>query len=611
MHYQDFVLLLDLTPAGRVRARVIEAPGGEGESEFPLPVSAEDRARLEAMATDGAARGGSVAGGSDARGFRPVVDPIRPEPFLEQLGERMFESVFRGSVRTAWDRSLGVVGAGGGLRLKLQMALDDARGAALHEIPWEYLYSAANGGYLAQQRRTPVLRHLRVMHPPAAAPAPKPLRVLVVSCQPEALSPLALERERENLERAWGRAPGVEVKPLVQPSLEEVRQHLLQHSFHVLHFMGHGGYEGEGGRGDLYFAGEDGEILPLSGKVVASHLRGFPSLRLVFLNACDTARAGGAEPLAGVATALVAAGIPAVIAMQMPVPDAVALTFSRRVYGRLAEGDPIEAAVSEGRLAITGMRTGVASWGIPVLFLRAGDGRLFAADEPPPPRATVTPPEREMFTAAVDPPAPRSKRFIVVIALSLALTVAGLTAVMQPWKSRVVDHPTEGVPQEKPLSSTGTSDGTAEKQQEEMKHPVEPHSETGREATSRTRPATTQPQGAANPASTESTQKTVVEPIQKSVAEPPPPPSNVPVIVAAGSSAYLPAMKARVSVSFFEQAGFKFARFSLSPEGEGMLQQPPVMGPGPITFAGAKGSYVLEVLNLDFEGRSAEVQGFR
>ena len=77
---------------------------------------------------------------------------------------------------------------------------------------------------------------------------------------------------------------------------------------------------------------------PVSGETLVTLLKDLTSLRLVFLNACETARAAredGLDPFAGVATALVRAGLPAVVAMQRPISDAASIAFSRAVHLRL------------------------------------------------------------------------------------------------------------------------------------------------------------------------------------------------------------------------------------------------------------------------------------
>jgi hypothetical protein len=100
------------------------------------------------------------------------------------------------------------------------------------------------------------------------------------------------------------------------------------------------------------------------------------SLRLAILNACEGARTSRLDPFAGTAQTLVQQGIPAVIAMQFEITDDVAGTFAHEFYGAVADGYPIDAAVTEARKAIFASGHDV-EWGTPVLYLRAPDGRIF------------------------------------------------------------------------------------------------------------------------------------------------------------------------------------------------------------------------------------------
>jgi hypothetical protein len=60
------------------------------------------------------------------------------------------------------------------------------------------------------------------------------------------------------------------------------------------------------------------------------------------------------------------------------VPDASARAFAGEFYRTLAEGFPIGACVTEGRKAVMGaVGLGRADWGIPVVYTRAPDGKLF------------------------------------------------------------------------------------------------------------------------------------------------------------------------------------------------------------------------------------------
>jgi hypothetical protein len=102
------------------------------------------------------------------------------------------------------------------------------------------------------------------------------------------------------------------------------------------------------------------------------------TLRLIVLNACESAASGdGFDPFAGVATSLVLGGLPAVVAMQSPISDQAAIAFSQAFYQRLAAGDPVDAAVAEGRQAVHSADRDNFEWATPVLFMRTPDGELY------------------------------------------------------------------------------------------------------------------------------------------------------------------------------------------------------------------------------------------
>ena len=109
---------------------------------------------------------------------------------------------------------------------------------------------------------------------------------------------------------------------------------------------------------------------------VGAALRDQVDVRLAFLNACETARATETSPFASVAGALVRFDVPGVVATQYAISDRAAVSFARKFYQALAEGYPLEAAVAEGRKAID-LSEKNYEWGVPVLYLRAQDGRVF------------------------------------------------------------------------------------------------------------------------------------------------------------------------------------------------------------------------------------------
>jgi hypothetical protein len=115
---------------------------------------------------------------------------------------------------------------------------------------------------------------------------------------------------------------------------------------------------------------------------LAQNLRG-RGVRLAVLGACEAGRRDQVNAWTGVVPALTRAGIPAVVGMQYTIRDKNAIAFSRRFYRALAAGQPVDAAVADGRLAIFN-RSGndERDWGVPVLYLRADEGVLFPSVGP-------------------------------------------------------------------------------------------------------------------------------------------------------------------------------------------------------------------------------------
>ena len=179
-----------------------------------------------------------------------------------------------------------------------------------------------------------------------------------------------------------------------------MRQELAKDTYNVLHFMGHGLFDRASGEGMLAFEGADGAPDLVSGKAFATKLKDLRSLGVVMLNACNTARAGqagGGNPFRGVATALVLGGVPAVVAMQKPISDRAAISFSTAFYRHLASGDSVDEALTEGRQAIHSAKPDSFEWATPVLFLRLPEGNVFEARPAPAPEE----PERRQPSPAI------------------------------------------------------------------------------------------------------------------------------------------------------------------------------------------------------------------
>ena len=309
----------------------------------------------------------------------PMVSP-------QSVGDGLFRALFAGPVLDTFLLSLGRVQTQPDKGLRIRLLFDPLLPdlPEISALPWELLYRSETRDFLARNPLTPLLRSLEVPRLTAPAPLAASLRILVVRSRPHDLDRLDLDAERDRLVAAWGGRERVKIEFLDQPTLLSLRGKLISEPFHVLHFMGHGDFDAETGEGVLVFENSMGAGVPVSGHVLAEALKDSCWLRLVCLNACDTAqipRRRGQDPFSGVASALALAGLPAVIAMQLPISDGAALVFSQQLYTALAAGFPVDAAAAEARLAIHLSFPSSWEWATPALFMTVPDGRILLPEE--------------------------------------------------------------------------------------------------------------------------------------------------------------------------------------------------------------------------------------
>ncbi len=311
-----------------------------------------------------------------------------------QVGERLFDALLKNQALSLYERSLDLLEGEDDASFRMELIFDpkDPQIAPLQALPWELLRQPGTPEFVALDRRRSIVRYLIVPSPVSAAVPPKKLRILAVAADPRlrGTRPLNLEGELQNLRSAVAGSERLELVELPHATIGALRQSLVEQEFHVLHFLGHGGRHEETGEQVLFFERELRQADPVSGADLMNKLAGFPRLRLVVLNACESGLSPeGSDdvpfnPLAGVAGSLVLGGMPAVIAMRKPVSDPAAISFSRVFYRRLASGDRIDAAVVEGRQEIHSRNRDDDEWATPMLFLRTATGELYPARDLPP-----------------------------------------------------------------------------------------------------------------------------------------------------------------------------------------------------------------------------------
>src|SRR6266487_972393 len=351
------------------RARVITSPAGEAAVDFILPFTDKD---LEILVLKVIASVGRVR-----RKVRRIGSQERL--LLEDFGGQLFRSVFSGPIQECLGRSrLSAENRGAGLRIRLRLP------PTLANIPWEYLYDDQYG-FVGLSPETALVRYVQLPRPVRPFPVSPPLRILAMISAPSDVPGLQGEEEWAKLNDSLSDLAQqglVQLDRLEAGTLSALQRPLRLNEYHVLHFVGHGGWDEEAQDGALALERVDGTSRLVTGRDLGLMIRGHRSLRLVVLNACEGARSAKDDPFGGVAQALVGQGIPAVIAMQFEISDPAALVFSQAFYQAIADGLPVDVATVEARRAMFAEGNDV-EWATPVLYLRSPDGQVFTRDQIP------------------------------------------------------------------------------------------------------------------------------------------------------------------------------------------------------------------------------------
>ncbi len=360
-HYDDFELVIQSSGENYI-VQLLNSPAGQASGQFIPPFTQVELSNFY----------GRI--GQMRRSTRRVDSPDLEA--AKKFGDRLFHAVFTGELlgqlRTSMDRCHE---HGRGLRIRLRL-----KGVpALAELPWEFLYDLEQDHFLATSTLTPMVRYLDLPQSVPTLRVKPPLRVLVVLAGPRNLPNLDAEGEWERLKTSLAplEANGaIQLERLASATLDCLRRRARGEPFHILHFIGHGGFDQTAGDGVLHFEDTKGMSDPVPGQLLGNILRDHDCLRLAVLNACEGARQSNQDPFSGVAQSLCQQRLPAVVAMQFEISDDAAKTFAEEFYGALADGFPVDAAVSESRKALFSGRFG-QEWATPVLYMRSASGVLF------------------------------------------------------------------------------------------------------------------------------------------------------------------------------------------------------------------------------------------
>ena len=359
-------------------AQVRRSPAGQGASRFVNPFAARDLAKLW-----------DVLHAAQAEGRAGATQ----RALLQDAGRRLFAAAFAGEVlgcvRASFDQTDYV-------QVALRLHVDLSAIPELEKLPWEYLYNPERSEFVTLAPRSPFARYVGLQHRILPIKPTGPLRALVVAAGPSSYPRVDTDREWLDLLDSidfLGAQGKLIVERLHKPTLLDLQRKLRQNEYHILHYIGHGVVDKPTGEGQLVFEDEMGRSRLVGGQHFGALLRDHFSLRYICLTG-PTRTPVGTEyrGLLDVARTLIRRGMAAVVAPQLRVGQPAWLAFCQTVYRGLADLQPVDEVITQGRRAMAEEAEDV-SWGAPVLFARCADGRLFddgnlpAAQPAPPPEA--------------------------------------------------------------------------------------------------------------------------------------------------------------------------------------------------------------------------------
>lgn len=375
-------------------------PSADGHTvRVECPATGETSAPLSA----GAIRLAASFGQALNKGVLGTDGPAWTEADAKRVGQELFDTVLPGAagyaVRDGIEKAHSRRGV---VRLRVRF---DAADKYLHEVPWELLYDATADGFLALHPTVLLSRY--PMQPKAVTPVPVsgPVRVAALAASPKELEPLDVEGDVRGLQAGFA-GPDATVAPRLRCRWADATALPSGGPVHVLHLAMHGRVHD--GRYQLAFEAADGSPHWVSAAELVPVIDDLRDLRLVVLNACQSAEKFGlAATLAGL-------NVPAVIGLRTNIRDRVANRFAAALYDVLPSR-PIDQAVREARNRLRGADSTGLGWLLPVLYLRTSDPVIVAAGsgyrevstfgEPQFPAAHPQPPARPA-PAVSPPPAP-------------------------------------------------------------------------------------------------------------------------------------------------------------------------------------------------------------
>lgn len=316
-----------------------------------------------------------------ARSLRDVQ--ISEPQFANDMGEILRRFLFPAPIQELFSTTLNVSRAQGkdGIRVRINI---NEESSELYQVPWEYCRD--DKSFLSLNADTPLVRYMPTNRAPTPISVPSPVKILLAWANPKSLDELDVQSEIDAVKdalAAFTASGKVVIEELKDASPTTLVSKVRQNPPHIFHFIGHGALLPSGGGALALDNGRNAHVL-LDGDRMLRLFQG-DDTKLIILSACQSGatsdkseKSSSSQAFMGLAPKLVWGGLPAVVAMQYDLPNQAARPFMQTLYEFLALGRPLDTAVTEARIGLDFHILESPYWGIPVLFMRAPDGNIWA-----------------------------------------------------------------------------------------------------------------------------------------------------------------------------------------------------------------------------------------
>jgi RNA-directed DNA polymerase len=328
-------------------------------------------------------------------GFLEKNNPIFLPGWDDKLGVTLFDSLFPGNIGVLIKSTIWYL-AKPKKSIEIVLSLD-SKEIDLSRYPWELIKFDETQQSLVINGAIDLVRYIKLFQLASDISTKQQISILYIESRPSGSEidelPKGLEYDAVRMAFNQLKSEGVvSFENLMPPTFASLTNRIQKNHDTIFHFDGHGimsrrcplcktmnyphhtNCQGEGcgysldtvpARGYLAFekSSVDHSVDWVDSKDIGNLLSN-AHFGLAIVSACRSGETRGNSIFNSIGPSLIEAGVPAVVAMQMPITVNSAVEFMKGFYEALAESKPLASAIHSGRLNLIRSR----EWFIPVLY---------------------------------------------------------------------------------------------------------------------------------------------------------------------------------------------------------------------------------------------------